>query len=72
MKTYPPIDNTVTTTTIKQPLKFLTSSQITMLDEALAELGEYGELHLVIDKGRLRFLVIQKSYDANKWNSSDL
>jgi hypothetical protein len=50
----------------KKPLKFLKPHQITMLDEALSTLGEFGELHLVVVKGSLRFIVVQKSYDANK------
>jgi hypothetical protein len=50
----------------KKPLKFLKPQQITMLDEALSTLGEFGELHLVVVKGSLRFIVVQKSYDANK------
>jgi len=38
-------------------LKFLTLHQVIMLDEALCSIGEYGEVRLVISKGRLRFLV---------------
>ena len=38
-----------------------------MIDEALASLGEYGELRLVVEKGRLRFLVTHKSFDTLKW-----
>jgi hypothetical protein len=37
-----------------------------MIDEALRSLGDFGELRLVVEKGRLRFLVTQKSYDAYK------
>lgn len=48
-------------------LKFLDWHQIPMVDEALSSLGEYGELRLIVEKGRLRFLVTQKSYDALKW-----
>jgi hypothetical protein len=51
---------------INKPLKFLKPHQITLLDDALANLGEYGELHLVVVKGNLRFIVVQKSYDATK------
>ncbi len=43
-----------------------------MIDAALADLGEYGELHLVIEKGRLRFLIVQKSIDALKWQSAEV
>ena len=38
-----------------------------MIDEALCALGEYGEVRLVVEKGRLRFLITQKSYDMLKW-----
>jgi hypothetical protein len=47
-------------------LKFLKLDEVTMIDEALDELGEYGEVRLVIQKRRLRFVVTQKSYDAIK------
>jgi hypothetical protein len=53
-------------TRILKPLKFLKPQQITLLDEALSTLGDFGELHLVVVKGNLRFIVVQKSYDANK------
>ncbi|HLE15262.1 MAG TPA: hypothetical protein VI776_10975 [Anaerolineales bacterium] len=48
-------------------LTFLSPDQVFMIDEALKVLGEYGELRLIIEKGRLRFLVTQKSIDALKW-----
>ena len=48
-------------------LKFLELRQVSMIDEALSSLGEYGEVRLVVEKGRLRFLVTQKSFDALKW-----
>ena len=46
---------------------FLSDRQVKMIDEALSTLGEYGEVRLIVEKGRLRFLVTQKSYDALKW-----
>jgi hypothetical protein len=48
-------------------LSFLDQRQVKMIDEALAALGDYGELRLVVEKGRLRFIVTQKSFDALKW-----
>ena len=48
-------------------LKFIEWNQIPMVDEALSSLGEYGEVRLIVEKGRLRFLVTQKSFDALKW-----
>jgi hypothetical protein len=45
-----------------------------MIDDALAQVGEFGEVHLVVERGRLRFLVTEKSIDVLKWdpNSPDL
>jgi hypothetical protein len=53
-------------------LKFLAPNQVMMIDEALAMLGDYGEVRLIIEKGRLRFLVTQKSHDALKWRPGSL
>jgi hypothetical protein len=52
-------------------LKFLRTHQIFMLDEALTAIGGYGEVHLVINDGSLRFLVIEKSFDAYRWKKGD-
>jgi len=49
------------------PARILDSDQVAMIEEALASLGEFGEVRLVVEKGRLRFLVTQKSFDAQKW-----
>jgi len=49
------------------PARFLDADQVAMIEEALASLGEFGEVRLVVEKGRLRFLVTQKSFDAQKW-----
>ena len=51
----------------KRLLSFLDQRQVTMIDEALSALGEFGELRLVVEKGRLRFIITQKSFDALKW-----
>jgi hypothetical protein len=56
----------------KAPCHFLQSQQIEMIDEALCSLGEYGEVRLIVEKGRLRFLMTQKSYDTLKWQPGDL
>jgi hypothetical protein len=53
-------------------LQFLTPHQVEMIDEALRSLGNYGEVRLVVEKGRLRFLVTQRSYDALKWQPGTL
>ena len=54
------------------PLKFLGSDQILMIDEALASLNEFGEIRLVVEKNRLRFVITQNSYDALKWHPGTL
>jgi len=51
---------------------FLDSAQIEMINEALASLGEYGEVRLVVEKGRLRFIVTQTSIDALKWRPGSI
>jgi len=53
-------------------LKFLDFEQIPMLDEALHSIGDYGELRLIVERGRLRFVVTQKSYDALNWQPGSL
>jgi hypothetical protein len=53
-------------------LSFLDPRQVKMIDEALSALGEYGELRLVVEKGRLRFIVTQKSFDALKWQPGEM
>ena len=51
---------------------FLVPSTIQMIDEALCSLGDYGEVRLIVEKGHLRFLVTQKSYDTFKWHPGSL
>ena len=41
----------------------LQSHQIEMIDHAIDSVGEYSEVHLIIEKGRLRFLVIEIIFD---------
>ncbi len=53
-------------------LRFLRASQVEMIDEALSAVGEYGEVRLVVDKGRLRFVVTQDSHDALRWQPGSL
>ena len=50
-----------------QTTRILDSHQVAMIEEALESLGDFGEVRLVIEKGKLRFLVTQKSFDAQKW-----
>ena len=49
------------------PLNFLELKQVSMIDEALSAVGDYGEVRLIVEKGRLRFLITQKSFDTLKW-----
>jgi hypothetical protein len=44
----------------------LASDQIRMIEEALEDVGEFGEVRLVVEKGKLRFLVVQRSLDILK------
>ena len=53
-------------------LKFMELQQVSMIDEALTSLGEFGEVRLIVEKGKLRFLVTQKSFDALKWQPGEM
>lgn len=48
-------------------LRNLSRRQVKMIDEALGSIGKFGEVRLVVDKGRLRFLVTQTSHDMMKY-----
>jgi hypothetical protein len=50
-------------------LRFLHPDQIEMIDEALCHTGDYGEVRLVVEKGKLRFIVINTSVDVRNWNA---
>ncbi|MDX1435444.1 MAG: hypothetical protein R3335_01445 [Anaerolineales bacterium] len=43
-----------------------------MIDEALAAIHDFGEIRLVVEKNRLRFIVTQKSFDALKWQPGSI
>ena len=45
----------------------LPPSQVQMIQEALLAVGDFGEVRLVIEKGRIRYIIIQKSLDALSW-----
>lgn len=47
-------------------LKYLSQAQIRQIDEVLAQLGDYGEVHLIIQHGELRFINKVESYKAWK------
>jgi hypothetical protein len=52
-------------------LRFLNPRQVMMIDEALSKVGDFGEVRLIIEKGRLRFLTTQNSYDVLKWHPGE-
>ena len=43
-----------------------------MIDEALSAVGEFGEVRLIVEKGHLRFVVTEKSFDVLKWQPGSL
>ena len=47
-------------------LKKLTAEQIEQIDEFIVSLGDYGEVHLVIQHGELRYINKMESHKA--WN----
>jgi hypothetical protein len=51
----------------KQPPRILKDKQVDMIEEALRSIGDFGEVRLVMQKGRLRFVITQESHDALKW-----
>lgn len=55
-----------------QGLKHLTVHNILMIDEAIDSVGEFGEVHLIVNKGRLRFVELKTSLDALKYNHGEL
>ena len=54
------------------PLGFLGPAQVVMIDEALAAVGDFGEVHLIVENHRLRYVVTQRSTDALKWQPGSL
>jgi hypothetical protein len=52
-------------------LKFLGPEHIKQIDEALASIGEYGEIHLVVQHGELRYVNKVESIKAWKNNETN-
>ena len=46
------------------PLKKLTSEQVAQSDELLSSLGEYGEIHLIFQRGELKYINKVESHKA--------
>ena len=53
-------------------LKFLSACEISFIDDLFSSVGTFGEVRLRVEKGRLRFVEITKSYDALKWDRQEL
>jgi hypothetical protein len=47
----------------------LNPQQIELIDAARCEVGAYGEVRLVVEKSRLRFVVTQTSHEALAWRT---
>lgn len=45
-------------------LEFLTIEQVRRIDQLLAVVGEYGEIHLIVQRGELRFINKVESFKA--------
>jgi hypothetical protein len=53
-------------------LEYLDIDQVKMIDEALCSINKYGEVRLVVDNNRLRFVVCQISFDAYGYKPGDI
>lgn len=65
------MDNSSHSTSRKQNnsstgLQFLLPVQVSMIDLALEQIGEYGEVRLVVEKGKLRYIEVARSLDVLK------
>ena len=52
-------------------LRMLDLDQVRQIDEMLASVGDYGEVHLVIQNGELRYINRVESHKAWKSNSGN-
>jgi len=61
-----------TASTQSQPqLKKLTMEQVEMIDRLLSSLGDYGEIHLIVQRGELKYINKVESHKAWKDEESD-
>ena len=51
---------------VRSKLKKLTAEQIEQIDQVLASLDDYGEVHLIIQHGELKYINKVESHKA--WN----
>jgi len=49
---------------IEKSINHLTVDQVKMINRAMTEVGDFGEVHLVIERGQLHYLVTQKSINV--------
>jgi hypothetical protein len=54
------------------PPSQLTSNQIAMIEEAIGVIGEFGEVRLVIERGRLHFITAQKSFNVRNYSPGSI
>ncbi|HQF63904.1 MAG TPA: hypothetical protein PLT26_15495 [Anaerolineaceae bacterium] len=47
-------------------VRFLQPEQILLIDHALEQVGQFGEVRLIVEKGKLRFIEISQSMDVTK------
>ncbi len=50
---------------LPEPLRILTPSQVSEIDRCLDEIEAFGQVTLIKQKGRLRFIEKTESVDAN-------
>ena len=67
MKDREPLNKTPLPSDLK--LYKLTLEQVRRIDEMLDELGEYGEVHIIVQKGELRYINKVESYRL--WDKED-
>jgi hypothetical protein len=51
---------------LERELRFLSASQVAMIDDVLMDVSPYGEVRLRLRNGELSFIAQTKSYDAYK------
>jgi len=50
----------------RHDIRFLQPEQILLIDHALEQVGQFGEVRLIVEKGKLRFIEISQSMDVTK------
>ena len=56
--------------TLEEPLVFLSPQLVIQIDKALREVGKFGEVRLIITKGRIRFIQVMSSRNVHGGKSS--